>query len=274
VLREAGLVRQRRQGTWAFYSLVRKGPGLEALRAARSLEGALALGEREESGLAEVLRRRGERAREFFDRASAAWDQGRSESLGAHAAGLALAGLLPHDLTVLDLGTGTGSFLPVVGRYVERVVAVDGSRGMLAKARERMGGAGVGFLRADLERLPVADAAVDGVVANMVLHHLPRPRTVLEETARVLAPGGRGVVVDFETHEERWLLEEEGHRWPGFDPAQLASWCVDAGLTVPEFERVPTPRTGRWSRLVVFAARFGRAAGSGGGARRPSGRNA
>jgi hypothetical protein len=67
------------------------------------------------------------------------------------------------------------------------------------------------------------------------------------------------VIVDFGPHDETWLLEEEGHRWAGFDPAQIAGWCVDAGLTVPEFERVPTPETGRWHRLDVFVARFGAA---------------
>ena len=262
VLREAGLVRDRRQGTSAFYSLVGDGDGPETWRAVRptlpELEEALLDRQR----LAETLRRRQERSREFFDRAAAAWDEGRSESLGNHAGVFALAGLVPRELTVLDLGTGTGGLLPLLAQHVDRVVAVDLSRGMLGRARERIrpGGPGtVDFLRAEAEHLPLDDGAVDGVVANMVLHHLPRPKAVLHEVARVMAPGGRGVIVDFESHEERWLLEEEGHQWAGFDPAQIAGWCVDAGLGVPEFSRVPTPDAGRWSRLEVFTARFHRA---------------
>ena len=262
VLREAGLVRDRRQGTSAFYSLVGDGDGPETWRAVRptlpELEEALLDRQR----LAETLRRRQERSREFFDRAAAAWDEGRSESLGTGAGVYALAGLVPRELTVLDLGTGTGGLLPLLARHVDRVVAVDLSRGMLARARERTpaGGPGsVDFLRADAERLPLGDGSVDGVVANMILHHLARPEVVLHDVARVLVEGGRGVIVDFESHAERWLLEEEGHRWAGFDPAQIAGWCVDAGLGVPEFQSVPTPDTGRWSRLNVFTARFRRA---------------
>jgi ArsR family transcriptional regulator len=262
VLRESGLVRDRRQGTSAFYSLAAESPATETWRAVRSAEPDLGSSPAVQRRLTEVLRRRRERSREFFDRAAASWDTGRSESLGQHAGGLALAGLLPRDLTVLDLGTGTGSLLPALGRYVDRVLAVDMSRGMLERARERMteDGAGLELLRADVERLPLPNASVDGVVANMILHHLDQPGDALREIARVLGPDGRGVIVDFEAHDEEWLLDEEGHRWAGFDPAQIGGWCVDAGLTVPEFERVPTPDTGRWSRLEVFVARFRRAA--------------
>ena len=261
VLRDSELVRDRRQGTSAFYSLA-DGPATETWRAVRSAEPDLGSSPAAQRRLTEALRERRERSREFFDRAAASWDTGRSESMGLYAGALALAGLLPRDLTVLDLGTGTGSLLPALGRYVNRVLAVDMSRGMLERARERMteDGAGLELLRADVERLPLPDASVDGVVANMILHHLAKPGEALREIARVLGTDGRGVIVDFEAHDEEWLLDEEGHRWAGFDPAQIGGWCVDAGLTVPEFEHVPTPGTGRWSRLEVFVARFRRAA--------------
>jgi ArsR family transcriptional regulator len=262
ILREAGLVRDRREGTSAFYSLAPENRAVETWNAIRSADPDLSLSAADRRRLGQALRRRRERSREFFDRAAAAWDAGRSESLGYHAGGFALAGLLPEGLTVLDLGTGTGSLLPFLGRYLDRVVAVDMSRGMLARARERLSTdeeSMVRLLRADVERLPLPNGSVDGVVANMILHHLPHPESVLREAGRVLGPRGRGVIVDFAAHDEQWLMDEEGHRWAGFDPAQIGGWCVDAGLTVPEFQPVPTPDTGRWSRLEVFVARFGRA---------------
>ncbi len=270
ILREADLVRDRRQGTSAFYSLAPEGEAIETWRAVRGTLGGADLGSADRSRLAETLRRREEKSREFFDRAAEAWNEGRSESLGLGAGALAMAGLLPESLTVLDLGTGTGALLPLLGRYLADVIAVDGSRAMLLRARERLGSRDAGrvrFLRAEVGRLPLPDASVDGVVANMILHHLGRPEAALREAARVLRPGGRGVIVDFETHEERWLLDEEGHLWAGFEPAQIAGWCVDAGLSVPAFERVPTPDGGRWSRLEVFVARFGRPAHEGRGRR-------
>jgi ArsR family transcriptional regulator len=258
VLKESGLVRDRRQGTSHFYSPA-DGDATSTWRAVRETAPPPPEAERDQERLAGVLLRRREREREFFDRAAAGWDEERSEGLGILAGSLALAGLLPRELTVLDLGTGTGRLLPMLARHLDRVIAVDLSRSMLAKARGRVPRGRVRFLRADAARLPVADASVDGVVANMILHHLDDPAVLLREVARVLRPGGQAVIVDFEAHEEGWLLEEEGHRWPGFDAAQLGGWCVDAGLGIPEFERVPTPGSGRWSRLRVFVARLGRA---------------
>jgi len=265
-LREVRLVRDRRQGTSAFYSPVSEGAPAETWKALRATNADVRLSPADARRLTQALRRRREREREFFDRVAADWDDGRSESLGVQAGALALAGLLPRRLTVVDLGTGTGSLLPLLHRHAGRVIAVDLSRGMLSRARSRMdaaNGGPVALVRADTETLPFPDASVDGVVANMILHHLPRPEHALREMARVLRPEGRGVIVDFEAHDEEWLLEEEGHLWAGFDPAQIGGWCLDAGLSVPAFQRVPTAGTGRWSRLEVFTAGFGRAGVSG-----------
>jgi ArsR family transcriptional regulator len=271
VLRTAGLVVDRRRGTSAFYSLAETGEAVETWNALRPT-----LPESEEAAedrrrLAEALRHRREGAREFFDRVAAEWDGGRSESLGFHAGMAAVAGLLPRDAVILDLGTGTGALLPLLARYAGRTVAVDMSREMLVRARERAGAAGgaVDFVRGDVQELPLPGDSVDGVVANMILHHLAHPERAFREMARVLRRGGRGVVVDLVSHEETWLLEEEGHRWAGFEPAQVAAWCVDAGLGIPAFEAVATPRTGRWSRLEVFTARFARGERSGQKAQSP-----
>ena len=263
VLRETGFVRERRQGTSVFYTLS-DGPAAETWKSLTKTDPGLTLSPSDKRRLARTLRQRRERSREFFDRAAASWDAGRSELLGREAGGLALAGLVPRDALVLDLGTGTGGLLPFFGRHLDRVVAVDLSRGMLARARERVHDSGVDsvdLVRADVETLPVAAGSVDGVVANMILHHLPDPPALFREMARVLRPGGRGVVVDFETHDATWLLEEEGHRWPGFDQAELREYCRQSGLSDPQFERATSPRTGRWSRLNVFVARFERTSG-------------
>jgi SAM-dependent methyltransferase len=54
--------------------------------------------------------------------------------------------------------------------------------------------AGVGLVAA-AEALPFADGTVDGVLSELVLEHLPDPRTAVAEMCRVLRPGGRAFVI-------------------------------------------------------------------------------
>ncbi|TPW03711.1 MAG: hypothetical protein FD129_3003, partial [bacterium] len=83
----------------------------------------------------------------------------------------------------------------------------------------------------------------DGVVASLVLHHAARPAEAVQEMARLLAPGGRVVVVDFLPHREDWLKEEEGDVWPGFEPKTLRSWFERAGFADILIEEGPPPET-------------------------------
>lgn len=89
--------------------------------------------------------------------------------------------------------------------HVAHVVAVDINDGMLAAARDKLASAVTAgratVCRGVLDALPVADRAMDAVLVNQVLHHLPGPggewpalRAVLAEIERVLRPGGSLVV--------------------------------------------------------------------------------
>jgi ArsR family transcriptional regulator len=68
------------------------------------------------------------------------------------------------------------------------------------------------------------------VTLSMVLHFAEDPAAVIAETARVLRPGGRAVLVDFAEHEMTSLREEQAHRWLGFDDRSVQKWARDAGL--------------------------------------------
>ena len=58
----------------------------------------------------------------------------------------------------------------------------------------------------------------------------PKPGQVIAEAGRLLAPGGRLFIVDFEEHHLDELREEHAHRWLGFKPATLQNWFSDAHL--------------------------------------------
>jgi SAM-dependent methyltransferase len=83
---------------------------------------------------------------------------------------------------ILDLGSGPGYFAAALRHVGATVLSVDCDPGEL----------GAGAVAGDACRLPLPDAAVDGVFCSNLLEHTPAPREVLREIARVLEPGGWG----------------------------------------------------------------------------------
>jgi ubiquinone/menaquinone biosynthesis C-methylase UbiE len=96
---------------------------------------------------------------------------------------------------VLELGTGTGVNLPYYDSSAS-VVALDRSGEMLAQAAHRSSRACVELVQADVERLPFADSAFDGVSGALVFCSVAAPERGLSEAHRVLQPGGRLVLLE------------------------------------------------------------------------------
>jgi ArsR family transcriptional regulator len=259
VLSDDGWLASWREGTSRLYRL-RGELEPEAAELWQVLRRRLAVmpAARQDRGrLASVLRERRVRSQEFFAAAAGDWDRLRGELFGARSELLPLLALLDPAWTVGDLGCGTGGTSEALAPFVRRVVAVDDSPEMLAAARRRLEtqvrAGRVELRRGALEALPAADGELDAALLLLVLHHLPDPAAALAEAARVLAPGGRLVVVDMLAHDESRFRREMGHQWLGFEPARLAGWLVEAGLGAVRSVALPPDAAAQGPNL--FAAR-------------------
>lgn len=244
ILREAGVLSDRREGTFVAYRLALPddGPWHDAWVLARESLADDPTAARDDAMLRRALAARRARTgvpRSFFDEVGPEWDALRTVFGDDLLRARAISALVPERLRVADVGTGTGVLALELAALGLDVVGIDRSSTMLEAAREKwrdLADASPGhltFLDGDAHALPLDDASVDAVCAHMVLHSLEAPDRAIAEMARVVRPGGRVVLVDFLPHEHEWMRQELGLAWLGFAPDQLREWIVAAGLDAP-----------------------------------------
>lgn len=245
LLCDARLLDRFREGTFAFYRLAEKGPSAELARvlvdAIPADDPTLTL---DLERLEAIKRARSESASAYFRENAARWHEIRSLHVPEREVEGALLRLLPETGIdeLLDIGTGTGRILEVLGGRVQRAIGVDQSREMLAVARTKLEQAGLRHChvrQADMYQLPFPSGSFDVAVVHQVLHFTESPAEVLAEAARVLRPGGRLLVVDFAPHTLESLREEHAHRRLGFSDQEVAGWCRQAGLTCEPVVHLP-----------------------------------
>jgi ArsR family transcriptional regulator len=231
LLRKAELLAERHSGKSTHLRLLAEG-GHNGSAAALELWGALSgrvanLAEHADDlgRLERVLEERARGQRDFFERVAADWDKIGQDFETGQARQRAAASLLPPGLVLADLGCGTGYAARALCGLCRRLILVDRSPAMLARARERLSraprGSELEFRAGELDALPIATAELDGLVAGMVLHHLARLDGPLAEMRRVLKPGATAVLFDLVPHSEGWLREAQGDLLLGLDPADV-----------------------------------------------------
>ena len=236
ILGGAGLLDRHKEGSWVFLALTDDprttivfdlidqwlDPQSRELFAADAVR------------LAAVRADRAEAAARYFATHAEAWDSIRSLHVAESAVEKAIQKALGDRPVgrLLDVGTGTGRMIELLGPSAIQATGIDKSSEMLRLARVKLEAAGIpsSLRQADMYALPLADGSADSVVIHQVLHYAHNPAAALAEAARVLRPGGRLLVVDFTAHEREELRISDAHLRLGFSDEAMAGWFRGAGL--------------------------------------------
>lgn len=236
LLAEAGLVARFREGAWAFFRLAEHGPAALAVKSLIArLDASDAVIARDRERLGEVRAARAAAAQAYFKVHAAEWDRIRALHVSDEAVETEIRAALADRSfrSLLDLGTGTGRMLELLGPDLERGLGIDLSLDMLALARARLDRAGLkhcSVRQGDIYDLPLPRDSFDVVIVHQVLHYLDDGARAIREAARVLRPQGRLLVIDFAPHDLEFLREEHAHLRLGFAPETVTQWMEQAGL--------------------------------------------
>ncbi|MDP3405556.1 MAG: metalloregulator ArsR/SmtB family transcription factor [Brevundimonas sp.] len=248
LMADAGLIERFPDGARVFYRVSHE-PAVRRLidTVLDLLEDAA--GEADHRRLEAVRNERAEAAAAYFEQIAPQWDRIRSlyvSEIAVESAIARAAGPGPFD-RVVDLGTGSGRMLTLLGQNAHRSIGLDLSQNMLNIARANVAKAGltqVELRHGDIfaTRLPAQSA--DLVLVHQVLHYLADPAAAVAEAARLVRPGGKLLIVDFAPHELERLRDEHRHRRLGFADEEIGRWLTEAGLSTSASIALPPDTAG------------------------------
>ncbi len=248
LLHGGGWLQQRRAGTAALYRLdaAALAPGLTpiwsvvAAEIAREAADPVSLHAEDLRRLDGVLSQRTGDSEELFRRLGGRWDEVRRELFGDAVTPWLLSALLPEGAVIADLGCGTGSLLPLLALQAGTVIGIDREAAMLEVAAARISGlANVTLLTGLLDALPLGRRTVDLAISALVLHHIQDLQPVAAEVARVLAPGGRWIILDMVEHDREDYRVTMGHRHSGFSERTIQELAASVRLRMRSWRVLP-----------------------------------
>ena len=244
ILSDARAVERRKEGSWVFLTIAESERTVPMFALIDSWADAAsnALFEADASKLDRIRLERAEAASRYFTSHAEVWDQIRSLHVAESEVEQAIARALGDQPLgrLVDIGTGTGRMIELFGREALQAIGIDRSSEMLRLARVKLEAAGIAssLRQGDMYALPLDDGSADTVIIHQVLHYAHSPALAIAEAGRVLAHGGRLLVVDFAAHEREELRATDAHIRLGFDDESMAGWFRAAGLTVDRVEHL------------------------------------
>ncbi len=240
ILCEAGIARRRKEGSWVFLD-----PGDSEIvqPVFRAIDQWLA-GQpvdpwtvADAARLSAVRADRAASAARYFAAHAEEWDSLRSLYVSEDQVEAAIVSALTDAPIgrLVDVGTGTGRMIELIGARASSAIGIDRSPEMLRLARAKLS-QGQSFdwelRKGDVGSLPLDDGSADTVIVHQLLHFLPEPAAAIIELGRVLSEGGRLLVADFAPHNREDLRDRDAHARLGFSDEQIGGWMESAGISL------------------------------------------
>ena len=242
LLRQAGLVTDRREGKKAFYSLrASLAPkSLTLLRAAIDSVTELPALADDRDNLDRILQKRRRTQEQYFNLIAGRLGKNHCPGRSWEAIGHLALRLVPA-ITVADLGAGEGLLSQLIAHRAERVWCIDNSAKMVEVGTElakKNGLANLVYKLGDIEAVPLPDKSVDLAILSQALHHASHPQTAVNEACRILKPGGQLLVLDLKEHHFEKARDLYGDLWLGFKESALHGFLKSAGFQQVEVSAV------------------------------------
>jgi len=231
-MKTTGLLKDRREGKSAYYSLKPDFIPQKMLEAALDASKHLPERQRDEAGLKMILQKRKESARLHFNQVAGRFDRSYGPGRSWQALSHMLLHLVPH-VVIADLGSGEGLVSQLLARKAKHVIAVDNSEKMVTFGRgqaKKKGLKNLEFRKGDLEQPPLEKNSVDIVLLSQALHHAANPERAICAAYEILRKNGQILILDLHEHRFDQAREFYGDHWLGFSNVNLHTWLKKAGF--------------------------------------------
>lgn len=180
--------------------------------------------------------------REYFNSRADIWDENIAEKDTDKLTQMAERLELKPGSVVLDVGTGTGIFLPYLLKKIGnngKIIALDLAEEMLAKARAKYPDEHIEFLHADIMEVPIYEEMFDSVVCYSSFPHFRDKLKALTRIKRVMKPGGRICICHTSSRDH---INGIHSTLPGMEndllpsPDEMRILLANAGFTVIKIE--------------------------------------
>lgn len=233
VLKNAGFIIDRKEGTWSYYKFNTEISGFlkeifHSIREKFKEDNELKLDLKK---LKQVIENRREVSKVFFEKSAGIYDDLAQDFASERLNLYSLINVIPEKLKVIDVGCGTGNFLPFLMKINASITAVDSSPAMLEKAKKKTSEyENIDFYICEADSIPLDNNTTDVCFLNMVLHHAPKPDEVFKEIYRLLKNKGVVIVTDFIEHSDETMRGKYGDLWLGFNFDNIKSMMNKIGF--------------------------------------------